>query len=64
MVFTSLQGFCGRTALKRVVEGGRGQTLERALSASLVRANVIFLGNGEPQKVFEHGCVMNRSGFT
>lgn len=64
MVFTSIQDFCGGTTLKRAMEGGKGETLERALSTSLVRMNVIFWGNGEPQKGFEHGCDTSRSGFT
>lgn len=32
-----------------------------ATSASPARVNFNFLGNGEPQKVFEHGCDISRS---
>lgn len=38
--------------------------LRANLSTSLVGVKVIVLGNGEPQKMFEQGHGMGRSGFT
>lgn len=56
------QGSHKGPAPERVRKGGQ-QILEWTVSASLARINITFLGNKEPQRVFEQGCAMSRAGF-